>query len=168
MGTKAPNSDAVPASRPDTEGEVALGLGYLYNPGPDGTWQRVRNNVQFTIASVVARTTTLTVNNPYVNYNARGVCFYINVTANPGAQTLTPSIEALDSPISSTPATIATFATIGGNLARYYMVYPGAVESIAIGNLEVQGVALPRYWRFTMTHSGAGAWSYTVSANLIL
>lgn len=96
----------------------------------------------------------------------RGLLMFLNITAVPGVQTITLNIEAQDiltgvwQTYAIIPATAAT-----GNL--YILVYPGAVETLAIGNLTVQGLPLPRRWRVNMSHSGAGNFTYSVSAQLL-
>jgi hypothetical protein len=48
-----------------------------------------------------------------------------------------------------------------------YTLYPGALETAAVANHEVQGLALPGKWRVKVTHSAVGDWAYTVGASAL-
>lgn len=103
-----------------------------------------------------------------VNSSWRGVILFLVVTVAP-AQTLTLQIEAKDpaagtwAPLSAFPAAIASF--VGTKL---YTLYPGAVETGALADMEVMGIPLPQRWRANITHGGAGNFTYSLGAHLIL
>lgn len=159
MGTKAPNSDALPASRPDTEGEVDLALGYYFN---GTTWDRARNNESFTVLASAVRAAS-NQSADFTNMNARGVSIILNITAVPGVQTITLNVEAKDT-LAGVYQTLAFSSAISATGVHIVQVFPGAVETGALTNLYVQGVPLPRTWRVNMTHSGGGNFTYSVTA----
>ncbi len=52
---------------------------------------------------------------------------------------------------------------------RYqYVIYPGAVETQAAANYEVQGTPLPRTWRVNLVDSGGGSWTYSLGYTLVV
>lgn len=53
----------------------------------------------------------------------------------------------------------------GATLA--FTIYPGALETAAIGSHEVQALALPGKWRVKVTHSAGGKWTYSVGASAL-
>lgn len=100
------------------------------------------------------------------NRGYRGAYFMLAITDNPGGvETLTFSVRVRDS-ITGEAQTITTFAaaTAATNGNFVYLVYPGAVETIATAFLEVQGVPMPLNYEVVVTHSAAGDWDYSVSA----
>lgn len=133
----------------------------------DISWHKQRGNVTAEVLASAARTATIN-SASQTNHNARGVTLLLNVTANPGGlATLTVSIETQLANVWR--ALTAFAATASGTNATYiYQLYPGIVETSAVGNVEVQGLGLPRFWRVTVTHSGAGSWTYSASSSLML
>ena len=146
-----------------TFGEVAS-FNQLFN----GTsWDRHRNNAEATVLASAARVAT-TNSADFTNYDARGVMLHLNITANPGAaETLTVQLQMKD-PVSGTYRNVTAFpATATSNTDYIYTVYPGATETAAVAQFEVQGVPVPRTWRIAVTHSAAGSWTYSVGASYI-
>lgn len=103
----------------------------------------------------------------------RGVLLTLDITKAPAAaETLALQLEAKD-PSSGKYVPITAFAATkkgeeleaGATLA--FTVYPGGVETAAVGSHEVQALALPRTWRVKVTHSGAGKWTYSVGASAL-
>lgn len=86
--------------------------------------------------------------------------------------TLVVSLELRD-PASGKYVPLTAFAVTkkakeleaGATLA--FTIYPGALETAAIANHEVQGLALPGKWRVKVTHSAAGKWTYSVGASAL-
>jgi hypothetical protein len=105
----------------------------------------------------------------------RGVRLFLNVTANPaGVETLTVSIEMVDpvayatGAVTSRAITAYPATTAATNATYVYELYPGAVETAATANHEVQGGTLPTLWRATVTHSSTGSWTYTLGYEALL
>lgn len=104
-----------------------------------------------------------------------GVRLFLNVTANPGGvETLAVQIEMID-PVSYATGTVLGRAitafpatTAAANATYVYELYPGAIETVATANHEVQGGSLPTLWRATVTHSAAGSWTYTLGFEALL
>lgn len=135
-----------------------LGAGSMLWNG--ASWDRQRGCVDLTILASAARTTTQTV--AVTNYNARGILIYWNITANPGAQTLTMKVDAID-PVSGVALTLLTSAAQGGNVSTDLFLYPGIA---AVANIQ-SGVPIPRIINIVVTPSAGGSWTYSVGATLI-
>lgn len=143
------------------------------------TSETARANTEKTIFASAARTTTQT-SSTQSNLYCRGLQLFLDITATPNnAETLTVSILSLD-PIGGTdiralttfPATPAA-STLGaapaaGSREFVYILYPGAVESVATTNLEVQGIPAPRSYQVRVTHSSAGSWTYALAATELI
>lgn len=98
-----------------------------------------------------------------------GALLLLNVTAAPNnEETLTVQVEAKDE-ISGSYVPITTFAAqkkgseLQADTLLAFTVAPGAVETTATANHEVQGLPIPKVWRAKVTHSGAGSWTYSLS-----
>lgn len=84
--------------------------------------------------------------------------------------TLAISIEAKD-PASGEYVPLTAFAVtkkaseLGEGATLAYTLYPGALETAAVGSHEVMGLPLPRKWRVKVTHSAVGKWTYSVGAS---
>ena len=115
-------------------------------------------NGEMMILPSVARTATLSTPN-FGNAQYRGLHLIINMTAVPGVQTVTPSITAQD-PVSGTTYTILTGPAISTTGITILKVYPG-IGTVANGSASD---LLPNLWGVTLTHSGAGSFTYSVSA----
>jgi hypothetical protein len=105
-----------------------------------------------------------TVSPTFANYSARGVVIYFNVSAVPGVDTVTLSLEGKD-PVSLNFGTLFSGAAISTVIqpARY-VLYPGASGA---GPTGVAGIALPRTWRIRVTHSAGTNFTYSVGYSLI-
>lgn len=97
------------------------------------------------------------------NYGHRGIVLTFDQTVVPGVVTTTPKIQGQD-PASGKWVDILAGAAQVGVATIQLKVYPGLV---AAANLVANDV-LPRTWRFVVTHSGAGNFTYSVGASLIL
>lgn len=98
-----------------------------------------------------------------LNEHCKGLHLTIDMTAVPGVQTVTFTIQGKD-PISGKYYTILASAAIVAVSTVVLRVYPSLV---AAANLVANDV-LPRSWRVTATHSGAGSFTYSVAASLVL
>lgn len=132
----------------------------LFNGGT--TWDRQRNNMEGTALASAARTSTTNASD-IVNYNGRGVAIWFDITAVPGAQTVTLTVEVKD-PVSGKYSQVFAGAAESGIATRFYEVYPGITET---SNVDVS-VALPRTFRVVVTHSGGGSFTYSVGYCIIL
>lgn len=124
-----------------------------------------------TLLSSEAKTATRTSDNVNVGSGQRGVMLALDITKAPNAaETLTLQLEAKD-PASGKYVPITAFAAskkgeeLGAGTTLLFSVYPGALETAAVANHEVQGLGLPRNFRVKVTHSGAGSWTYSVGAS---
>lgn len=94
----------------------------------------------------------------------KGVHLVLDITVVPGVQTITVDVEGID-PISGLSYSLLTSAAfVATGLQNPLTVYPG----ITVVANEQSSIILPINWRATVTHSGAGAFTYSLSANLIL
>lgn len=113
-------------------------------------------------ASRTATTTTAVQPNP--GYS--GIAVHFAVTANPGgAQTLQLTLNGVD-PITGLGyplLTVPASATPGG----HWMLYPGLSGAPVEGVSLTRNLVLPGQWYVGVVHSGAGAWTYQVSVELL-
>ena len=151
------NADAVAVA---TLGELlTLARNSLFN---GAAWDRARGNTEATVLASAARTTT-TNSADQTNYNARGVHVLLNVTAVPGVDTVTLSIQGKD-PVSAVYYTLLTGLAVVGTGVNVYKVFPGIT---AVANGAASDV-LPRTWRVAVTHSAATSFTYSVGAALVI
>ena len=139
----------------------AQSLPYLYN---GASFDRARNNEEVTVLTSAARTAT-TSSAILTNYNSASVVLYLNITANPGgAETLTVSVNYEDPVAAAVRAVTAFVAEAAATNGLFvYVLGLGAVETLAVTGLQVQGICVPRNFSVTITHSAAGSWTYSAS-----
>lgn len=129
------------------------------------TWDRQRANTLHTLLASAVRAATVN-SSDQVNYNARGLFIFFSVTVVPGVQTVTLTVTSKDS-IAGTYEVLLTGGAEVGVCTRCYLLYPGA--GAAANGIDVANAfPVPRTWRVTVTHSGAGNFTYSVGAALIL
>ena len=93
----------------------------------------------------------------FTNYTSRGGHIVIDVTAVPGIDTVTPSVQAFD-PISGKFYDILVGTALVATGTVVLKVFPGIASSA--------NDFLPLNWRVVMTHSALTNFTYSVSANL--
>jgi hypothetical protein len=163
---------------PYSDTMIASGLpsavGVLYN----GTnFERARSNIEGTVLASAARAASPSISN-ITNNNARGIRLFLNVTATPNnAETLTVAIEWVD-PVSAAVKALTAFPAITASVLGaspaagvrefVFELYPGAIETAAVANHEVQGGSLPRTLHPKVTHSSTGSWTYSLGYALEL
>lgn len=158
------NNDAVSAS---TRAVLVATHALAYN---GASWSAFRGNVESLVVTRAAQTTSYT-GSDRVNYNGRGITGYLNVTVNPGgAETLTFALQVKDEAGGDGYVTVASSGAIsvfgtgaGATGLEVIMVYPGAVETAGITGWTTQALKLPKTYRWLVTHSASGAWSYTIA-----
>lgn len=157
FGSHGGNNDSVgvPGTFYDT-----LALPHLYDGA--SVWNRQRNNHEVT-ALVSAVRAASTNSADLVNYNARGVHLEFDITAVPGGDTVTLTIQGKSTLTGKYYTILAGAAQVAG--ATIIMrVYPGLV---AAGNLAANDI-LPRIWRVSIAHSAGTNFTYSVVGNYIL
>ncbi len=124
-----------------------------------------------TLLESVERTATTSSNDVITSAGQRGVLIILDITKAPNAnETLALQLEAKD-PGSGKYVSITAFAVskkgeeLGAGTTLLFSVYPGGLETAAVGSHEVQGLPLPRKWRVKVTHSAAGKWTYSVGVS---
>ena len=129
------------------------------------TWDRMRNNTEGPLIASGAYTETQ--NTPdQENHNAKGVYVFFSITAVPGSDTVTLTIEAKD-PVAGTYEVLLSGSAEVATGTKCYLVYPSA-GAAANGVDAVSVYPLPRTWQVTVTHSGSGEFTYSVGFALIL
>lgn len=136
-----------------------LSHGALFN-GSNFDRKRGNQPINF-LASAVRNATTNSGN--ITNYNGKGADFIIDVTAVPGVDTVTPSIQIMDV-TSGKFVTILTGAAIVAVSTVRLVVYPGITPA---ANISISDI-LSRTFRVVMTHSGAGNFTYSVGGTIVL
>lgn len=94
------------------------------------------------------------------NDAASGVSVILDITAVPGTDTVTLTIQGKD-PASGKYYTILAGAAQSGTGTTKMDVYPGLVVA---ANLAANAV-LPSVWRISMTHSAASNFTYSVGVH---
>jgi hypothetical protein len=123
------------------------------------TWDRVRNNAEFTILQSAVRSGTL-YSDDLVNYNAKGILLFFDITAVPGTDTVQLVVQVKDFASGGyNDFLVGTAWSTTGR--RTYLLYPGAVNTS--GDVDVvEGSPLPRTWRVAIIHSAATDFTYSV------
>ena len=159
-----------PADATLVEGEVELRVGTqevsAAHPLPTRESDPLRSNIEATLLASAARTVE-TSSPDQVNVNGRGLILIVNITADPAAASITPTLEIRD-PISGNYFTIwtaaAALAAVG---TTAYLFEIGGVGS-AGSFTEAINIRLTRTWRFTMTVANASSMTYSVSTNVLV
>lgn len=125
-------------------------------------WDRYRGTTDRTLLASAVRNAS---NNSadFINFNHKGGFFFFDVTAVPGAVTVTLNVQGKD-PTSGTYFTILSSAAIVAVSFTVLRVFPALT---AVATLTANDI-LPRIYRVTVTHSGAGDFTYSVGNSLVL
>jgi len=129
------------------------------------TWDRQRNNEEIMLLSGAARTAQ-TDSSDQTNYNARGLLLFINVSADPAAASITPTLRVIDSVSGQRTAFWTAAAPIAavGNYTYYF-------SEAAAGGIftEIISFGIPaRSWHFRMAVADADSMTYSVAAVLLI
>jgi len=159
-----------PADATLVEGEVELRVGTqevnAANPLPVSEANPRRENVEAVLLASAARTAE-TRSADQINYNGRGLILVVNVTADPAAASITPTLEIKD-PISNNYFTVwtatAALAAVGMTAYLFEIGGVGAAGSFT----EAVNIRLTRTWRFVMAVANANSMTYSVSANTLV
>lgn len=151
----------------NVDGQAALTLGQQVTQGRNSnfngaTFDRQRGNTDNTLLASAVRAAT-TPSTDQTNYNGRGILLVFDITAVPGVQTVTLTIQGRD-PLSGAYYTILAGAAQVAVSTIVMRVYPGLT---AVANLTANDI-IPRTWRVNVEHSGAGNFTYSVGASVIL
>ena len=120
-----------------------------------------------TLLASAARTTT-TLSPDITNFNGRGAYIYLIVTAHPGGgETL--SLEVDDKSGGGYGGSVVQFGVVATATTGTFvgLVYPGAVETVAVSRLFVQAIPFPRIGRVAVVHSASGSWTYSLLYSLL-
>lgn len=103
----------------------------------------------------------------------RGAMLILDITSAPATEeTLTLSIQVRD-PATGKFVTLTSFGVtakgseLESGATLGFTLYPGALETAAVSDHEVQGLPLPSSWRVVVTHSGEGKWTYSLGASAL-
>lgn len=169
--TIAGSGGVVTAAPPSADGLAqtgtalyVIGAAHLYN---GSSFDRERGNYDEAVLASAARVGTTT-STAMVNYNARGLAVFCDITAGTTLGTLgTFNIQALVS--SGTYMTIAAFAPTNYTTGvAGFLLYPGAASAGGWNVAPVQGV-LPRNWRLQILPlTATSTMTYYVNCSYIL
>ncbi len=120
------------------------------------------NSYQIAILDPLPRTATTdsSVLDSRANGKPAGAHVIINVTSVAAGQTITPRIQSFDA--FGVPYDLLVSAPINSVGTYVLKIYPGAP---AVPN-NISNDFLPDAFGVRVTHSGAGSWTYSVSANV--
>lgn len=121
-----------------------------------------RNEVRNDVLVSVARTATVN-SADQINADGRGVHVIIDVTVDPAAASVTPTIQGRD-PLSGVYYDILVGNAITAVGTTILKVYPG-IGAVANG---AASDVLPRTWRVRMVHADDDSITYSVGANSIV
>ena len=99
-----------------------------------------------------------------VNRFGRGVIVFVDVTAVPGVDTVTFTLQGRNPIRAASWYTILASAALAATGQVVLKAFPGLT---AAANLTVSDV-LPYHWRVSVAHSAATNFTYSVSANIII
>ena len=149
----------------DALSALALGIsqnnsfGYLYN---GSTFDRQRGNTTETLLPNIPRTAS-TDSPSFINYNATGAHFIINVSALTATPSIVVTIQALDV-ISTVYYDVLVSNAITATGTTVLKVHPG-INPIVNGSANDM---LPRIFRVSVAHADADSITYSIGANLTL
>jgi len=120
----------------------------LYN---GASWDRQRNNTEFTLLASATRTTT-TATGVQTNYNARGVMLFLNISARTGGAS--PLIDVrlrTRDPVSVGKVPMVSTGNFDPVTRLHIMIITPGAQAVALGTLGgdvklVAGLGLPRQW----------------------
>ena len=131
----------------------------------DGTnIQAMRGTLVGTLLASAARTSST--NSPaQINYNARGVAIFVDVTAVTDTPTLTPALRMIDS-VTGKALNICTWGAINPTGAASYIFILCFGGGTDLTNTFYKSGILPRSWDFRIVHSDADSATYSVGYSL--
>ncbi|MDP2661528.1 MAG: hypothetical protein Q8R28_12445 [Dehalococcoidia bacterium] len=133
----------------------ALSRGYLFN---GTTWDRQRNNEEITVYASATRGSGNNQSAIQTNYNSKGLCFFLGITAVTGTSpTLTLIFFSLD-PITGSIDGILSLPTQTGTIFTSGIIYPGTTAGSWIANKP-----MPRKWVTRAIIGGTDTPTFTFS-----
>lgn len=128
-------------------------------------WDRQRGNTEFSVLPSAVRSAT-TNSADITSYNFKGILIFLNVTAVPGAVSISPQIQLKD-PVSGTYFSCTGMTATTATGLFVYSIYPSATAA-GYGLTSVTNGLLSRTFRISILHSGAGNFTYSVGASMLL
>lgn len=156
-GASANNADAVAAVT--TGAVLSNSVGFLFN---GSTFDRERNNTNETLLASAARTASVN-SADFVNYNAKGAQFIIDISAITATPEITVTIQGKD-PISGNYYDLLigpVYNSVGTNILK---IYPGITASANASASDI----LPRDYRVSVANADADSITYSIAAALVL
>ena len=134
----------------------------------ESTWDRQRGNTQDLLLASAARTATVFTPN-IVNYNAKGIILFLNITAASGTGGLGIGIITVDPVSGQTLQLNASTTKITATGIYGYVLYPGASAPGVAGAYSVQQFTpAPLGRAFTVQVQAGDGTSYTYSLGYTL
>lgn len=96
-----------------------------------------------------------------INPEVSGLAAYLNVTAVPGVETLTLSLEEQDPASLTWSQVAATLPTNSAGLVRLKVKQAIAAIAASLTQVQIQDT-LPAIWRLRVIHSASGSFTYSV------
>ena len=140
---------------------ATLAQGMLWN----GTaWDRAITKYPTTVFASAARTASPAFAS-FATYGARMLVIHLNVTVVPGGDTITLDIRSLD-PLASVWTTRLTAVAVSATGLYTYVITPFTIPTADNVTLSRVGFVASSM-RISVTHSGAGSFTYSVGAVLL-
>ena len=128
------------------------------------SWDRHRNNEQFSILASAARTAS--VNSALqTNYNARGVAISFDIDVAPGVDSVQLNVGVYAGHNQRLWLFQGALLTTTGQ--RIYHIYPG-IGAAAANITGTSGLLLGRDWDVSVIHVGSGSFTYSVLAEYMV
>lgn len=131
---------------------------------------RARNNQELTLLAS-ADTTVNRASADVTNHNARGVILHLNVTAVPGGDAFTLSIN-MKNPVTGAYDMAwysPSYTTTGQRLFLFYPGLDGGGTALnGVHFAQARSMVLSRTWRVQTDHPASGSFTYSVGASLIV
>lgn len=157
------DASGIPAAISLTDGVLGISLATRLDYSNDsinlGAVGGVVPIADFTaLASAVRAASTQSAD--FTNNGYKGIILHLNVSAVPGTDTITPTIDVKD-PISGNYKQIYSLGSALSTTGyRAYEIYPGAPSSGAW--TAVASGVIPHTWRVNVTHSAGSNFTYSV------
>jgi hypothetical protein len=123
------------------------------------------NNSDMLLLPAADRTAT-TATAMQQNFDSSGIVAVLTTTAVGGGENFTPVFETYDYASNQWVQIVASFTAISGAGTIVLAIHPAALTQ-APATAQKKIMVVPRYWRFSFTHSGSATHNYSLTVNCV-